>query len=236
MAYASVVSLVQTLEQIRDGHEILYNKEQIECLLSKVSFLQTFLQDFSQKSSKEVKELEAQIRDAAYAAQNIIDSYISNQLLLMCECCVDRSYTIFCQELQGVIESFDSAKLQVMEFRNMGSKNLGPKNSFSAGSLRLASGVKNTMVGFVDDMLQIKDRLTGEPSYKLDVVSIVGMGGIGKTTLARNIYDDAFIVYHFYTRAWVTISQEYHLQEILLRLLESMRKLTGKRCEDSYEE
>ncbi|KAL2249583.1 putative late blight resistance protein homolog R1A-10 isoform X1 [Sesamum indicum] len=236
MAYASVVSLIETLEEIRDGHEILYNKEQIECLLSKVSFLQTFLEDFSQKNSKEVKELETQIRDAAYAAQNMIDSYISNQLLSMCECCVDRSYTVFCEELQRVVENFDSAKLQVMEFRNMGSKNLAPKNSFSAGSLRLASGGKNSMVGFVDEMLQIKDRLTGQPSYKLDVISIVGMGGSGKTTLARSMYDDAFIVYHFYTRAWVTISQEYHLREILLGLLMSMKKLTGKKCEDSYEE
>ncbi|KAL0402825.1 UNVERIFIED_CONTAM: Disease resistance protein RPP13 [Sesamum radiatum] len=174
MAYASVVSLIQTLEQIIDGHEILYNKEQIECLLS--------------------KELYYILSGAS-----------------------------------TVIENFDSAKLQVMEFRNMGSKNLAPKNSFSAGSLRLASGGKNTMVGFVDEMLQIKDRLTGEPSHKLDVVSIVGMGGSGKTTLAKNIYDDAFIVYHFYTRAWVTISQEYHVHEILLGLLASMKKLTGKK-------
>ncbi|KAL0451270.1 UNVERIFIED_CONTAM: protein NEDD1 [Sesamum latifolium] len=89
--------------------------------------------------------------------------------------------------------------------------------------------------GFVDEMLQIKDRLTGEPSYKLDVVSVVGMGGSGKTTLARSIYNDAFIVYHFYTRAWVTISQEYHVCEILLDLLMSMKKLTGKKCEELAE-
>ncbi|KAL0451429.1 UNVERIFIED_CONTAM: Disease resistance protein RPP13 [Sesamum latifolium] len=85
-------------------------------------------------------------------------------------------------------------------------------------------------------MLQIKDRLTGEPSYKLDLVSVVGMGGSGKTTLARSIYDDAFIVYRFYTRAWVTISQKYHVCEILLGLLMSMKNLTGKQCEDSSEE
>ncbi|KAL2248846.1 UNVERIFIED_CONTAM: hypothetical protein Sindi_2358300 [Sesamum indicum] len=121
MAYAFVVSLIQTLEQIRDGHEFLCNKEQIECFLSK--------------------------------------------------------------EMQRMVENFDSAKLQAMEFRNMGSKSLAPKNSFSAGSLRLASGGKNTIVGFVDEILQIKDRLTGELSYKLDVVSIVGKGGSGRLLL-----------------------------------------------------
>ncbi|KAI3470795.1 hypothetical protein Pfo_027458 [Paulownia fortunei] len=236
MAYAAVVSLVQTLERILDGHEIIYNKEQIERLLVKVSFLQDFLEDFSQSSSKEVKDLERQIRDAVYAAEDIIDSYISNQLLSMCECCMDRDYTIFSQQLQEVTEKIDSANCKVRELRDVGSKNLELKHSLSAGSFRLASGGKNTMVGFVEELVQIKDRLTGPPSYKLNVVSIVGMGGSGKTTLARNIYDDAFIVYHFYTRAWVTVSQEYHVREILLGLLKSMKKLTGKNCEDSTDE
>ncbi|XP_022850013.1 putative disease resistance RPP13-like protein 3 [Olea europaea var. sylvestris] len=47
------------------------------------------------------------------------------------------------------------------------------------------------------------------------------MGGIGKTTLASNIYNDSFIKHHFHIRAWTTLSQEYHVRELLVDLLKS---------------
>ncbi|KAK4414168.1 putative late blight resistance proteinR1A-10 [Sesamum alatum] len=79
----------------------------------------------------------------------------------------------------------------------------------------------NKMVGFDEDLLQLKARLCGESS-KLQIISIVRMGGMGKTTLARNIYDDSLVAYHFHTRAWITVSQDYRLREVLLALLHTL--------------
>ncbi|XP_031100167.1 putative late blight resistance protein homolog R1A-4 [Ipomoea triloba] len=47
----------------------------------------------------------------------------------------------------------------------------------------------------------------------------IGMGGIGKTTLAKKIYEDECIKSHFNIRAWITVSQSYSLDDLLQMLL-----------------
>ncbi|KAL8544410.1 hypothetical protein ACS0TY_004816 [Phlomoides rotata] len=78
-----------------------------------------------------------------------------------------------------------------------------------------------------DDLTTIKDRLCWESS-KLEVIPIIGMGGIGKTTLAKCAYDDALIMEYFDIRAWVTVSQAYSVGKILSRLVDSLKKLLEK--------
>ncbi|XP_022885293.1 putative late blight resistance protein homolog R1B-16 isoform X2 [Olea europaea var. sylvestris] len=113
-------------------------------------------------------------------------------------------------------------------------QDLQPRTWFPAGSSKSASGGKINTVGLDDDMIEIKNRLTGGSS-NLETVSVVGMGGMGKTTLTRKLYDDELIVYHFYIRAWVTVSQDYNLREMLLGLLDSMEKLTDQMREENNE-
>ncbi|KAM3267381.1 hypothetical protein P3S67_032431 [Capsicum chacoense] len=52
------------------------------------------------------------------------------------------------------------------------------------------------------------------------------MGGIGKTTLANEVYNDACIRSHFDVCAWATISQQHNVKEILLSLLRSTKSDT----------
>ncbi|KAL0431051.1 UNVERIFIED_CONTAM: putative late blight resistance proteinR1B-8 [Sesamum radiatum] len=54
------------------------------------------------------------------------------------------------------------------------------------------------------------------------------MGGIGKTTLARNLYDDPSVISHFDTRAWATISQDYNKQKLRDVLLSLLHCVIGK--------
>ena len=47
------------------------------------------------------------------------------------------------------------------------------------------------------------------------VISIVGMGGSGKTTLVANTYNNDDVKKHFDCCAWITISQAYELEDLL---------------------
>ncbi|XP_026457982.1 putative disease resistance protein RGA3 [Papaver somniferum] len=65
---------------------------------------------------------------------------------------------------------------------------------------------------------------------KISVISIVGMGGLGKTTLAQMVYKDNSIERSFEPRAWVCISEHFDIFLILRKILES---ITENRCEVS---
>ncbi|XP_047940564.1 putative late blight resistance protein homolog R1A-3 [Salvia hispanica] len=84
-----------------------------------------------------------------------------------------------------------------------------------------SSRSKIDLVGVDEDLLQLKDRLTNM-ERKVKIIPIVGMGGIGKSTLARNLYDDAYIVSHFDYRSWAVISQVPNMREIMLSLLRGL--------------
>ncbi|CAK9137455.1 unnamed protein product [Ilex paraguariensis] len=85
-------------------------------------------------------------------------------------------------------------------------------------------GEEEQVIGFDDEAVQIIEQVCGV-RMRLEVVSIVGMPGLGKTTLAKKLYNDPFVVYHFYIRGWTTISQVYTIKDLLRGIFGSAFKL-----------
>ncbi|KAM1289538.1 hypothetical protein ACFX2I_016783 [Malus domestica] len=59
-------------------------------------------------------------------------------------------------------------------------------------------------------------------------VSIIGHGGIGKTTLAQFAYNDKRVVQHFDVRMWIFVSVEFNITKIMKGIIESVTK---SKCE-----
>ncbi|EYU24428.1 hypothetical protein ABFS82_04G162100 [Erythranthe guttata] len=229
-AYAALVSLMNTIDQIQ-YHPPPYvsrTKNQIESLSNKVAFLLDFIE-----TNHSHQVLDSQIASAAYAAEDVIEIYGFQRRT---------SPFIRFFDLKKVIQDMDSVTKEVVSFKeergafkdhDHHQPAAGPTYSISAATsstTALTSAETSAAAvssGLDDELIQLMERLVGQRS-SLQIIPIVGMGGIGKTTLARNAYESRLILNHFDICAWAAISQEYSVNGIFSKLLSCQSKSTGE--------
>ncbi|KAL7176927.1 hypothetical protein ACSBR2_030292 [Camellia fascicularis] len=78
------------------------------------------------------------------------------------------------------------------------------------------------VVGIESPKYELISRLIDQNQSQRAVISVVGMGGIGKTTLAKKVYDSQKVVAHFNRKAWITISQSYKPEELLKTMIKEL--------------
>ncbi|KAK2440250.1 putative disease resistance RPP13 protein [Trifolium repens] len=88
---------------------------------------------------------------------------------------------------------------------------------------------ESVMVGRKDEKETIMKMLLSQrdtTSNNIGVVAILGMGGLGKTTLAQLLYNDKEVQQHFDLKAWVCVSEDFDTMRITKSLLESVTSKT----------
>ncbi|KAM3268208.1 putative late blight resistance protein R1A-3 [Capsicum chacoense] len=188
-------------------------KEDLECIRS-----------FFGKVEQELnRDLWARVLDVAYEAEHAINSILARDYGLL--------HLIFL--LPDTVEKIKRVKKEVQEkiskktsviFTNCPNKPVENKSSI-AGKI---------IVGFEEETEWIIRKLTRGPT-EIDVVSIVGMPGLGKTTLAYRVYNAKSVVGHFDVRAWCTVDQERNEKKLLQKIFNQVTGLKGNFIEDGIE-
>ncbi|GMI63806.1 hypothetical protein like AT3G14470 [Hibiscus trionum] len=82
------------------------------------------------------------------------------------------------------------------------------------------------VIGRCEEKRKIIDLLMrpGDP-----VIPIVGMGGLGKTTLAQLVYNDTQVTRRFRKKMWVCVSKEFDLPKLLKLMIRSINP--EERCD-----
>ncbi|XP_045816658.1 disease resistance protein RGA2-like [Trifolium pratense] len=82
--------------------------------------------------------------------------------------------------------------------------------------------IESDVIGREHDKQIIIDLLLQDGDDKsLSVIPIVGMGGMGKTTLAKSVFNDERLGEAFQQKMWVCVSHDFELKHLLVKILNS---------------
>ncbi|XP_033510332.1 putative late blight resistance protein homolog R1A-3 [Nicotiana tomentosiformis] len=199
-----------------NAYSVALIKEEIKLVKEDLEFIRSFLINVEQEL---YKDLWARILDLAYEAKDVIDSIIVRDNGLL--------HLIF--SLPSVVKKIKLTKEEVPNLLEKIPKNKGlivvksPTKYVERKSLTTGQ----TIVGFKEEADLIISKLTGGPKM-LDVVSITGTPGSGKTTLAYKVYNDKSVSSHFDIRSWCTVDQKYDEKKLLDDIFNQVSGSTSK--------
>ncbi|PWA48747.1 NB-ARC domains-containing protein [Artemisia annua] len=192
----------------------------------KLSLIQAFLEDASQKevTSKAVKQWLNDLQHLAYDIDDILDALatdamqrefvnesqtITNKVRkFIPSCCTSFSLST---RVGSKLDNISTRLLDLMrEKEKLGlSEKLESKDKNRRYQTSLIVG--SSVVGREGDKNELVQKLLSDESCNknFSIVPIVGMGGIGKTTLAKLLYDDQLVKDHFELKAWVCVSDDF---------------------------
>jgi disease resistance protein RPM1 len=198
--------------------------------------IQCFLKDTDKGGELQdgVKTWVKQVREVAYHIEDVIDEYV----LHVAQRLHQQSFIAFLHKIGRLLKKIKphhdiATKIQDIKISVREIKERSERYGFSSsdqGSSSRATNVtwhdprvgslfieEDEVVGIESTRDELVSWLVGGVS-KRSVISVVGMGGIGKTTLTKKVYENESVKGHFDCRVWITVSQSYNMLKILMSM------------------
>ncbi|CAL4986508.1 unnamed protein product [Urochloa decumbens] len=223
---------------------VLGVKEDLKQLQRTVNQIHCFLDDAEQRRTEEsaVSSWLSQLKDSMYEADDIFDlARLEGNKLLMDYASSSRtssactSFLLFSclpnirrrHEIAIRIRKFNTEleKISRLGERFLRLQNMQPKVKVTAVRRnKTCELLEPNLVGKEASVscTRLVELILSQKENKVYKVGIVGTGGVGKTTLAQNIYNDRKIKGTFSKRTWICVSQEYNEVAILKEVLRNI--------------
>ncbi|XWS42768.1 hypothetical protein CRYUN_Cryun16bG0042600 [Craigia yunnanensis] len=227
----TAVSLIQ--DKVLAIHGV---ENEVKKLSSKLTTIRAVLKDAEQKQldaacDTSLRDWLAKVKDAACDAEDILDTFATETFLgkrkqQVCGIRTPINLKRFrykssvAHEIKEISEKFDEidnekAKFHLKESSDGGWPQNLPQTTFFVDT-KDVFGRDSDKERFIGQMLSNESDAEGNVS----VIPIIGMGGIGKTTLAQLIFNDERVKNHFEFRMWVCLTVEFNFRRILKEMIE----------------
>ncbi|XP_022774293.1 putative disease resistance protein RGA3 isoform X1 [Durio zibethinus] len=247
MAEALVSSILEqltaiTIEHARQELKLVTDVEkEVEKLDSTLKAIRGILEDAEQRQivEKNVKGWLEKLKEASYDVEDVLDEWSTALSKLQTDPELDVSASIP-KRMKTSFVSWVSSFLQVFRRRDIGSKIKAinerldeiakAKDRYHLTKRETKQFRRVESTSFIDvSKLHGRDEIKKEIVEKLlngtsddgciQTISLVGMGGIGKTTLAKYIFNDHQVRAHFNNAIWVCVSDHFDRNKIAVAIL-----------------
>lgn len=225
MADSVVSFLVQRLGDllIQEAKLLCGVKDQVEQMQNELKRMQCFMKDADKRQDEDtsVKNWVSEIRDAAYDVEDVIDNFIVK--FASKKGGRIRNSIVHGKELHNLASKIERIKSKISDLtRSLQTYGIaarkGEESSFASERQRqlrwsYSHVVEEHIVGFEENIEELQKKLVREEE-QCRAVFICGMGGLGKTTLAKTLYHHADIRRHFEAFAWAYVSQQCRKRDV----------------------